>query len=63
MEMEDIQKAMQTSTFDLHALARKFPPTADTMLLDMRLTDEPAASSRLFRILQAGSGPFSPDVR
>ena len=41
---------MQTSTFDLQALARRFPPGADTMLLDMRLTDEPAASSRLFRI-------------
>jgi mannose-6-phosphate isomerase-like protein (cupin superfamily) len=41
-----------TSTFDLQALAGKFPPTADTMLLDMRLTDEPAASSRLFRIYQ-----------
>ena len=39
-----------TSTFDLHALAGQFPPSADTMLLDMRLTDEPAASSRLFRI-------------
>jgi mannose-6-phosphate isomerase-like protein (cupin superfamily) len=37
---------MHTSTFDLHALARKFPPDADTM----RLADEPAASSRLFRI-------------
>jgi mannose-6-phosphate isomerase-like protein (cupin superfamily) len=42
--------ATPTSTFNLHALALKFPPTADTMLLDMRLTDEPAASSRLFRI-------------
>ena len=41
---------MQTSTFDLYAIARKFPPAADTMLLDVRLTDEPAASSRLFRI-------------
>jgi mannose-6-phosphate isomerase-like protein (cupin superfamily) len=41
---------MQTSTFDLQAIARKFPPTAETMLLDIRLTDEPAASSRLFRI-------------
>ena len=50
MEMEDNQTAMQTSTFDLQALARKFPPSADTMLLDMRLTDEAAASSRLFRI-------------
>jgi mannose-6-phosphate isomerase-like protein (cupin superfamily) len=40
----------RTSTFDLHALAGKFPEDADTMLLDMRLTDEEAASSRLFRI-------------
>jgi mannose-6-phosphate isomerase-like protein (cupin superfamily) len=41
-----------TSTFDLHALAAKFPPSAETMLLDMRLTDEPAASSRLFRVYE-----------
>lgn len=46
----DTPATMLTSTFDLHALARKFPSTADTLLLDMRLTDEPAASSRLFRI-------------
>jgi mannose-6-phosphate isomerase-like protein (cupin superfamily) len=39
-----------TSTFNLLRLAGQFPDTADTMLLDMRLTDEPAASSRLFRI-------------
>ena len=43
-------RAILTSTFDLHHLARKFPSTADTMLVDMRLTDEAAASSRLFRI-------------
>lgn len=41
-----------THTFDLQALAAKFPPLADTILLDIRLTDEPAASSRLFRIYQ-----------
>jgi mannose-6-phosphate isomerase-like protein (cupin superfamily) len=46
----DNQAAMHTSTFDLQAIARKFPSTADTMLLDIRLTDEAAASSRLFRI-------------
>ena len=49
---------MQTSTFDLQALARRFPPGADTMLLDMRLTDEPAASSRLFRIYRAVPAHF-----
>ena len=38
------------STFDLQALAAKFPPTAKPMLLDIRFTDEPSASSRLFRI-------------
>ncbi len=36
--------------FDLHALAASLPETADTMLLDLRLTDETAASARLFRI-------------
>ena len=42
--------AQPGSVFNLVALAQTFPPAADTMLLDMRLTDEPAASSRLFRI-------------
>jgi len=41
---------LNSSVFDLKALAMKFPPTAETMLLDVRLTDEPAASSRLFRV-------------
>ncbi len=36
--------------FDLLALAKTLPESAETMLLDLRLTDEPAASSRLFRI-------------
>jgi len=43
-------ESSSTSTFDLEALAAKFPAGAETMLLDMRLTDEAAASSRLFRI-------------
>jgi mannose-6-phosphate isomerase-like protein (cupin superfamily) len=47
---EQTSTAIQTSTFDLQALAAGFPDSAETMLLDMRLTDEPAASSRLFRI-------------
>lgn len=46
----DTPTSTLTSNFDLQALARKFPPSADTMLIDMRLTDEAAASSRLFRI-------------
>ena len=47
-----------TSTFDLLALADKFPPSADTLLLDIRLTDEPAASSRLFRVYKPAPAHF-----
>ena len=36
--------------FHLHQIARDFPETADTLLLDTYLTDEPAASSRVFRV-------------
>ena len=39
-----------SSIFDIATLAGRFPPAAETMLLDMRLTDEAAASARLFRI-------------
>ncbi len=38
-----------TAVFDIHAIARNFPATASTMLIDTRLTDEPAASARVFR--------------
>ena len=48
--IEEKATTIQTSTFDLQTLAAGFPPSAETMLLDMRLTDEAAASSRLFRI-------------
>ena len=36
--------------FDLGALADAFPAAATTMLVDTRLTDEEAASCRLFRV-------------
>ena len=39
-----------TATFDIHALAGKLPELSETMLVDVRLTDEPAASCRLFRV-------------
>jgi mannose-6-phosphate isomerase-like protein (cupin superfamily) len=38
------------NVFDLHAIMKRFPDSADTMLVDTRLTDEPDASSRVFRI-------------
>ncbi len=47
-----------TSTFDLQALALNFPPTAIPMLIDIRLTDEPSASSRLFRIYRPAPAHF-----
>ena len=37
-------------TFDLDAIVKRFPATSDTMLLDTRLTDEPEASCRVFRV-------------
>ena len=37
-------------TYDLDAIAKRFPATSDTMLIDTRLTDETEASSRVFRI-------------
>jgi mannose-6-phosphate isomerase-like protein (cupin superfamily) len=36
--------------FDLGAIAASFPPTADTLLLDTYLTNEAAASARVFRV-------------
>jgi len=42
--------AGQSASFDLHAVAASLPDYAETMLVDVRLTDEPAASSRVFRI-------------
>jgi mannose-6-phosphate isomerase-like protein (cupin superfamily) len=36
--------------FDLEALAAAFPDAAQTMLVDVRLADDDAASCRLFRV-------------
>jgi mannose-6-phosphate isomerase-like protein (cupin superfamily) len=42
--------ASKTAVFDLHAIAANFPTTADTMLIDTRLTEEDEASARVFRV-------------
>jgi mannose-6-phosphate isomerase-like protein (cupin superfamily) len=55
-DIESVEKT--NSIFDLQALAAKFPPAADTMLLDIRLTDEPSASSRLFRVYRPAPAHF-----
>ena len=39
-----------SGVFDINAIAGKFPATAETMLIDTRLTDEQEASCRVFRI-------------
>jgi len=36
--------------FKLHEIADSFPETADSLLLDRYLTDEPGASTRVFRV-------------
>jgi mannose-6-phosphate isomerase-like protein (cupin superfamily) len=36
--------------FKVNEVARSFPETAETLLLDIYLTDEEAASSRVFRV-------------
>jgi mannose-6-phosphate isomerase-like protein (cupin superfamily) len=36
--------------FDLNQIARTFPETAETLLLDTYLTNEEAASARVFRV-------------
>lgn len=36
--------------FDVKKIADSFPPRADTLLLDTYLTNEEAASARIFRV-------------
>lgn len=57
-QTSNVLNGKTTSIFDLQALAARFPSTADTMLLDIRLTDEPSASSRLFRIYRPAPAHF-----
>jgi mannose-6-phosphate isomerase-like protein (cupin superfamily) len=39
--------------FDIHAIAGSFPDSADSMLLDRYLTDQPGASARVFRVYRS----------
>jgi mannose-6-phosphate isomerase-like protein (cupin superfamily) len=52
LERRRILMADKTSfqRFNLNQVAKSFPDTAETMLLDTYLTDEIAASSRVFRV-------------
>jgi len=42
--------ADMSGVFDINAIASRFPASAETMLIDTRLTDEQEASCRVFRI-------------
>jgi mannose-6-phosphate isomerase-like protein (cupin superfamily) len=42
----------KSGVFDIHKIAAAFPEKASTMLIDTRLTDEPEASARVFRVYQ-----------
>ncbi|HMF64678.1 MAG TPA: cupin domain-containing protein [Edaphobacter sp.] len=44
------EASAKSAVFDLNTIARNFPVTADTMLIDTRLTDEKQASARVFRV-------------
>lgn len=45
-------EAAPHAAFNLHDIVRSFPETAETLLLDTRLTDEDEASARVFRVYQ-----------
>ena len=48
--MSNPDPSQKTAHFNLRAIAEAFPPNAETMLIDTRLTDEVEASSRVFRV-------------
>ncbi|WP_433973773.1 cupin domain-containing protein [Tunturiibacter lichenicola] len=50
--IEEIKQAPMANSgvFDLKKIAANFPETADTMLIDTRLTNEDHASARVFRV-------------
>jgi mannose-6-phosphate isomerase-like protein (cupin superfamily) len=48
--MEQQENSRKSGWFDLDQIAKSFPETADTLLLDTYLTNEEAASARVFRV-------------
>jgi mannose-6-phosphate isomerase-like protein (cupin superfamily) len=50
---ENMTRNMTENTFgrfNLHEIAQRFPETSESLLLDVYLTDEPTASTRVFRV-------------
>jgi mannose-6-phosphate isomerase-like protein (cupin superfamily) len=50
IDMTEQDNKQTTGRFNLNEIAKSFPETAETLLLDRYLTDEPTASSRVFRV-------------
>ncbi len=50
VDREENTMTKGAGVFDIRAIAGNFPATASTMLIDTRLTDEPEASARVFRV-------------
>jgi mannose-6-phosphate isomerase-like protein (cupin superfamily) len=48
--MSDHQEASRSARFDLMKIGATFPETAETLLVDTYLTNEDAASARVFRV-------------
>ncbi len=48
----------ESSFFDIKTLAASLPESAETMLADIRLTDEAAASCRIFRVYRPAPAHF-----
>lgn len=53
MPQPDNRSARKSAVFDIPAISASFPVEASTMLIDTRLTDEPEASARVFRVYKA----------
>jgi hypothetical protein len=47
--MKQYEDSSGSGRFDLYEIAKSFPETADTLLLDKYLTNEETASVRVFR--------------
>ena len=50
--------AANSARFDLHQIAASFPEHASTMLLDTYLTEQEAASARVFRVYRGTPAHF-----
>ena len=51
--------AQTSARFKIAEIAKSFPETADTLLLDKYLTNEQAASARVFRVYRPTPPGFS----